>query len=131
MPILTNFADHCELINLSLTTGKSGPYALSQIGTAPGSITLQQDPFFLRKDGVWVINLTVFSLPEKEIEEKFLFREISELFAVIEDLSGKPVIVEDKLPEGRSNEDILAAMRTSASNLISRIRDSKGAKLER
>ena len=131
MPTLTNFADHCDLINLRLTAGKSGPYALRQVGTAPGSTTLQQDPFFLRKDGVWVINLTVFSLPEKEIQEKFLFRDIPEMFSVIETLSGKPLVVEDKLPEGRSKEEILASIRTAANTLISRIRDSKGSRVER
>lgn len=131
MPTLTNFADHCDLINLGLTAGKSGPYALRQVGTAPGSTTLQQDPFFLRKDGVWVINLTVFSLPEKEIQEKFLFRDIPEMFSVIETLSGKPLVVEDKLPEGRSKEEILASIRTAANTLISRIRDSKGSRVER
>jgi len=114
-----------------MTTGKKGPYALRQAGSPPGSTTLQQDMFLLRKDGAWVINLTVFSLPEKEIRQNFLFGDIPELFSVIEDLAGKPLVVEDKLPADKSKEEILASLRTNANTLISRIRDAQGAKLER
>lgn len=131
MATLTNFADHCDLLNLGSAGGTRGPYALRQMGSAPGSMTLQQDPYLLRKDGVWVLNLNVFSLPEKEISEKFLYRDIPELFAVIEDLAGKPLVVDDKLPAGKSREEILTAIRTAASSLISRIREAQGSKVQR
>jgi len=131
MPTLSNFVDDCDLLNLGTAQGGRGPYVLRQTGSAPGSTTLQQDPFFLRKDGVWVLNLTVFCLPEKEVQENFFFRDIPELFSLIDDLAGKPLVVDDKLPADKSREQILASVRNVASSLISRIRDSKGAKLER
>lgn len=131
MATLTNFIDRCDLLNLGFGPGGKGPYALRQNGSVPGSMTLQQDNFLLRKDGAWVINLTALSLPEKELSEKFLFPDIPALFAVIEELGGKPLVVEGNLPAGKSREEILTALRSSASNLISRIRDGKGSKVER
>lgn len=130
MPVLTNFVDHCELLNLGFGPGGRGPYALRQTGSAPGSMTLQQDSFLLRKDGVWVLNLAAFALPEKELGEKFIFKDIPELFSVIEELGGKPLVVEDKLPADKSRAEVMAALQTTASNLMARIRDSKGSKLE-
>ena len=131
MPVLTNFADHCDLVNLGLSSGGHGPYILRQSGNAPGSMTLQQDNFLLRKDGTWVLNITVFSLPEKEIGEKFLFRDIPELISMIDELSSKPLVVEDNLPAGKSRAEITAALQSAASNLISRIRDAKGSAVQR
>jgi hypothetical protein len=131
MATLTNFADHCDLLNLGFGPGGKGPYVLRQSGSPPGSMTLQQDSYLLRKDGTWVLNLTVFSLPEKDVNENFLFRDFPELFSVIGDLGSKPLVIEDKLPTDKSRAEILAALQTTASNLLSRIRDAKGAKLER
>jgi hypothetical protein len=131
MPVLTNFADHCDLLNLGFAPGGKGPYAVRQTGAAPGSMTLQQDSFLLRKDGAWVINLTVFSLPEKEIRDQFLFGDVSELITMLDGLSGKPLVVEDKIPADKSREEILAALKTAAAGLISRIRDAQASKVER
>lgn len=131
MPTLSNFVDQCDLLNLGSAPGGRGPYILRQIGSAPGSTTLQQDPFFLRKDGVWVLNLSVFCLPEKEVQENFFFRDIPELFGAIDDLAGKPLVADDKLPADKSKEEILASLRTVASNLIARIRDAQGSKVQR
>ncbi|MEI6541863.1 MAG: hypothetical protein WCO86_20405, partial [Planctomycetota bacterium] len=125
MPTLTNFADQCELVNLGIAPAGKGPYAFRQSGNAPGDMTLQQENYFLRKDGVWVLNLVVFTLPEKEIGEHYLFRDIPELFSVIETLSAKPLVVEDKLPANNSRSEMLATLQSTASNLISRIRDAK------
>ena len=94
-------------------------------------MTLQQDPYLLRKDGTWVLNLVVFSLPEKDIRENFIYRDIPELFSVLEDLGSKPLMVEDKLPAGKSRAEILAALQTNASTLLSRIRDAKGSAVQR
>ena len=131
MPVLTNFADDCDLVNLGLAAGGRGPYFLRQSGSAPGSTSLQQDNFILRKDGVWVLNLTVFTLPEKEMNEKFLFSDLPDLISMIDQLSGKPLVVEDKLPAGKSRPEMLAALQSTASNLISRLRDAKGSKFQR
>lgn len=131
MPVLTNFADHCDLLNLGFGPNGRGPFVLRQTGSAPGSTSPQQDNFLLRKDGVWVLNLTVFTLPEKEMNEKFLFGTLPELVSVIDQLSGNPLVVEDKLPAGRSREELLTALRSTASNLTSRLRDAQGSKFQR
>lgn len=130
MPVLTNFADHCDLINLGFASDGRGPYVLRQTGSAPGSTSLQQDNFLLRKDGVWVLNLTVFTFPEKEMNEKFLFNDFPSLVSVIDDIAGKPLVIEDKLPAGRNRAELLAALQSTASNLISRLRDAKGSKFQ-
>ncbi len=131
MATLTNFADDCDLVNLGLASDGRGPFFMRQTGSAPGSMSPQQDNFILRKDGVWVLNLTVFTLPEKEMTEKFLFRDIPELMTTIDELSGKPLVIEDKLPAGKSRAEMLAAIQSTASSLISRLRDAKGSKFQR
>lgn len=129
MPVLTNYTDHCNLLNLGSAPGGKGPYALRQSGYPPGSMNLQEDPYFLRKDGVWVLNIAMFTLPEKEIREKFLFQDITELLKAIDEVAAKPVVAESKLPAGKSRSEILAALQTAASTLISKIRDAKASAL--
>ena len=49
---------------------------------------MQQDPFLLRDDGVWVINLTVFSLKEEE-QKRFMYPTPVEVLKALENLPGE------------------------------------------
>ena len=86
-------------------------------------MTLQQDPYLLRKDGVWVINLAVFSLSEEE-QSKFLYANSVEAITALNNLLGK-ALVESHLPAGVTREQALAGAETTASRLL---RGIKGAK---
>lgn len=130
MPVLNNFADSCQLLNLGYAAGGRGPYALRQTGYPPGSMNLQQDNFLLRKDGTWVLNLTAFTLPDKDLQEKFLFNDVPEVMKMIDELSTKPLQVEDKLPADKSRAEILVAIQSAASNLIARIRDAQASRVQ-
>jgi hypothetical protein len=120
---LTNDYRDCELLNLGYNRDGRGPYILRQEGVPPDSVTAEEDRFLLRKDLTWVINLTVFTLPEKE-QEQFIFKDIPEIYAAVEKLIGKPV-VEDALPPGKSRAELSAAIETTVSKLWSRIRDAR------
>jgi hypothetical protein len=72
-------------------------FDLSTNFVPPGSSGSQEDRFLLRKDGTWVLNVTAFTLPEKEQERQFIFQNASELYATVQKLGGNPV-VEAALP---------------------------------
>ena len=127
MRTLTNNYHDCELLNLSYNRDGQGPYVLRQDGFPPDSVSPHEYRFLLRKDCTWVLNLTVFALPEKELEN-FIYKDAAELHAVVEKLGGKPV-VEDELPPGKSRAELSAAIENTASKLLSRIRDARGTRL--
>src|SRR6266481_3482922 len=108
MRTLTNDYNDCELLNLGYNTNGHGPYVV-------------------RKDGTWVLNVTVLTLPEKE-QEQFIFQNAAELYATVEDLGGKPV-VEDALPVGKSRAELDAAIETTISKVWSRINEARTTRL--
>ena len=127
MRTLTNNYHDCELLNLGYNRDGRGPYVLRQEGFPPDSVSPHEYRFLLRKDCTWVLNLTVFALPEKELEN-FIYKDAAELHAVVEKLGGNPV-VEDALPPGKSRAELSAAIESTASKLWSRIRDARGTRL--
>jgi len=127
MPAISNDYLRCEMLNLGSAPGGRGPFVIRQEGSAPGSMTLKQDIFFLRKDGVWVLNLTVFALPEKE-QQEFMYDTTVNVMKALESLSGDPE-VDDNLPAGTSRAELLAAAENMASKLLSGIRNAKASPL--
>jgi predicted component of type VI protein secretion system len=127
MRTLTNDYNDCELLNLGYNTNGHGPYVVRQDGVAPNSLRTQEDRFYLRKDGTWVLNVTVLTLPEKE-QEQFIFQNAAELYATVEDLGGKP-LVEDALPVGKSRAELDAAIETTISKFWSRISEARATRL--
>jgi hypothetical protein len=127
MPALSNTYTRCEMLNLGSAPNGRGPFAIRQEGNAPGSMTLKQDLFLLRNDGVWVLNLTVFSLSEKE-QERFLYQTSADVMSAIEKLPRDPV-VEDRLPEGVSREEMLSGATSTASRLLSGLRNARPVQL--
>lgn len=123
MPTIANDYTRCEMLNLGSAPGGRGPFAIRQEGSAPGSMTLQQERFLLRHDGVWVLNLTVLSMPEKD-QEKFLYATSTDVMQALEKLTGDPV-VDDQLPEGKSKAQVMAEIETTASRLMSGLRNAK------
>jgi hypothetical protein len=89
MRILTNDYRDCELLNLGTNANGHGPYVVRQDGVPPGSSSLQDDRFLLRKDGTWVLDVTAFTLPDKE-GEQFVFQNAAELYATVQELVGNP-----------------------------------------
>ena len=126
MRILTNAYQDCELLNLGFNKNGRGPYVIRQDGIPPDSLEAQEDRFLLRKDGTWVLNITVYTLSEKE-QEQFVFQDAAELYATVEKLYGKPV-VEAALPPGKSRTELLAAINTTISKVWSRMRESRATR---
>jgi hypothetical protein len=124
---LTNDCHDCELLNLGYNKDGRGPYVLRQDGVPPDSLDSQEYRFLLRKDLTWVLNLTVFALPEKE-QEQFIFQNAAELHAAVENLIGKPV-VEDALPAGKTRAELSAGIETTLSKVWSRMREARATKL--
>ena len=83
--------------------------------------------FLLRKDGTWILDVTAFTLPEKE-QDQFVFQNAAELYATVQELGGNP-LVEDKLPPGKSRAELNAAIETTFSRVVSRIKEARGKKL--
>jgi hypothetical protein len=127
MRTLTNAYQDCELLNLGSNKDGRGPYLLRQDGVPPDSVNPRENRYLLRKDLTWVLNLTVFALPEKE-QEQFIFQNAAELYATVEKLAGKPV-VEDALPPGKTRAELSAAIETTASRLWSQIREARATRL--
>ncbi len=127
MRILTNMHQDCEMLNLGFNKNGRGPYVLRQDGVPPDSLQAEEDRFLLRKDGTWVLNITVYALPEKE-QEQFIFQDAAEMYATVEKLVGKPV-VEDALPPGKSRAELLAAVDTTISKVWSRMRQARATRL--
>ena len=126
MRILTNAYQDCELLNLGFNKNGRGPYVIRQDGIPPDSLEAQEDRFLLRKDGTWVLNITVYTLSEKE-QEQFVFQDAAELYATVEKLYGKPV-VEAELPPGKSRAELLAAVNTTISKVWSRMREARATR---
>jgi hypothetical protein len=127
MRILTNDYKDCELLNLATNRNGHGPYVVRQDGVPPDSSRSQEDRFLLRKDGTWVLNVTAFTLPEKE-QEQFVFQNAAELYATVQELGGKPV-VEDALPPGKSRAELDAAIETTISRVWSQIKEARARRL--
>ena len=127
MRTLTNDYQDCELLNLGTNANGHGPYVVRQDGVPPGSSSTQEDRFLLRKDGTWILDVTAFTLPEKE-QEQFVFQNAAELYATVQELGGNP-LVEDKLPSGKSRAELNAAIETTFSRVVSRIKEARGKKL--
>ena len=127
MRTLTNNYQDCELLNLGYNSDGRGPYILRQNGVPPNSVTPHEYRFLLRKDLTWVLNLIVFALPEKELEN-FIYKDVAELYVAVEELGGTPV-VEDALPPGKSHAELSAAIEITTSKLWSRIRDARATRL--
>jgi hypothetical protein len=128
MKVLTNHYSDCELLNLGYNPNGRGPYVVRQDGTPPGTVARQEDRFFLRKDGTWVVNFAAFVLPAKEQEENFLYANLEEALTTLQNLIGKP-LVEGKLPEGKSRAEMLAGLESTKDRLFSRIREAKGSRI--
>lgn len=116
------------LLNLGYLRGGKGPYVIRQDGYSPTSMTMDEHRFYLLADGSWLLNYAFFLLPQEE-QEKHLFGSIQEVFQAIDDLAGKPIVVNDKLPEGATKEQILASMRKIGNRLNQRLFDAKAGKL--
>lgn len=127
MPTISNSYHQCELLNLGYGPNQRGPFLIRQTGSPPGSMTLKQDRFLLRKDGTWVINLAVFVLSEAE-KEQFLYNDAAEAVMLLDGLSGDPVIEAD-LPSGKSIEELTAAAQTTITGLWGRIQNAKASKV--
>jgi len=125
MPVIANDYRRCEMLNLGSAPGGRGPFAIRQLGFPPGSMTLKEESFLLRKDGVWVLNLCVFALPEPQ-QQQFLYPTSAEVMQALDGLQ-RDAVVEDKLPEGVSKEELLAAAENVASKLLSGLRNAKAS----
>lgn len=125
MPVLTNYADQCELINLGSASDGRGPYFMRQSGYAPTSTTFKNDVFYLRKDGTWVINLNALTQSEETLRANFLFSNAGDIAKLMDQISEQATVAEDQLPADKTPAQISAMLDATASKLISKIRSLK------
>jgi hypothetical protein len=130
MAAISHSVNQFKLLNLGYLRGGKGPYVIRQDGHAPGSITMEQHRFYLLDDGSWMLNYAFFLLPEEE-QQQHLFGSLQEVFAAIDELAGKKVVVNDKLPEGATKEKIMASMRDIGNRLSARLYEAKAGSLGR
>lgn len=128
MPAIANYLDHCELLNLGYGPQGRGPFVLRQQGSVPGSFDLSQNVYLLRKDGVWVLNFSVFALPEAD-QEAFFYPTTADAMNMLTSLSGGPPVIEMGLPEGKTIAELQAATEQTASRLMSRLREAQRVSL--
>lgn len=126
MPTLSNSYHQVQLLNLGYGPGGRGPFIVRQVASAPGSMTMEQERFLLRKDGTWVINIAVYALSEKD-KEQFLYDTSGEAVTLLSGLVGDPV-VDTSLPEGASVEQLKAAAQTTLTGIWGKI--SRGRPLD-
>jgi len=130
MPAIANYPDRCELLNLGYGPEGKGPYVLRQEGNVPGSMDLRQNTYFLRKDGVWVLNLAILAMSESE-QEVVLYHTLAEAMKMLTGLSGGEPVIESALPAGRTLEELQAATEGTANRLLTRLRQAKREPLNR
>lgn len=123
MPTLSNDYNRCELYNVASAPNGRGPFFIRQLGTSPGNLSVSNDPYLLRKDGVWVLTLRVYTLTEEE-REQFMYASAAEVMQVLDGLEGPPVI-EDHLPEGLTRQEILSKAETAISRLMDAMKKAK------
>jgi len=123
MATITNDYNRCELYNVGSAPNGRGPFFIRQLGTSPGNVSVSNDPYLLRKDGVWVLTLRVYTLSEEE-REQFMYASAAEVMQVLDGLDGPPVI-EDQLPEGITRQEVLSKAETAISRLMNAIKQAK------
>lgn len=124
MPAIANYPDRVELLNLGYGAGGKGPYVLRQEGNVPGSLDLRQNTYLLRKDGVWVLNLAIVALPEAD-QEVVIYPTVADAMKMLTSLSGGDPVIEASLPAGLTVEELQAATESTASRLLTRLRQAK------
>lgn len=116
MPTLTNSYDNCQLLNVGDGPQGRGPFLIRQQGSAPGSMTLDQNRYFLRKDGIWVLSLAVYILSDAEQEKGFLYPTSTDAMNQLSSLTGDPV-VDETLPPDKSAEELMRAAEKTITGL--------------
>ena len=104
------------------------PYVIRQEGLPPDRSSSQEDRFLLRKDGTSALDITAFTLSEKEQEQQFIFQNAAELYATVQELGGNPV-VEAALPPGKSRAELNAAIETTISRVWSQMKEARAKRL--
>lgn len=123
MSAISNDYQSCQLLNLGYGLHGRGPFAIRQAGTVAGGTILDEQCFYLRKDGTWVLNLTFFTLSEDD-RAQFIYETAAEAVERLESLSGGPVI-DTSLPADKSVEEIKRAAQAGMSGLWGRIRSAR------
>jgi hypothetical protein len=119
MSALANDYQRCELINLGYDGDGRGPYVIRQEGYPPNTMTFEEDRYYLRRDGTWLINLAMFALPEKE-KEDFVYESVEAVIVLLEGLTGNPT-VEYHLPEDKTIADLRVAAESHFTGIWARI----------
>lgn len=123
MATISNDYNRCELYNVASAPNGRGPFFIRQLGNSPGNASLSNDPYLLRKDGVWVLTLRVYTLSEAD-QQQFMYDTAAEVMQVLDGLDGPPVI-EDQLPEGITRQEILSKAETAISRLMNAMKQAK------
>lgn len=124
MAALTHSVNRLRLLNLAYHRREKGPYAICQEGHPPGSMTMTVNRYYLLSDGSWMLNYAFFLLAEDE-QEKHLLDSIKAVFAAIDNLAGKKIIVHDDLPEDATPDSILRAVRETGNRIIRHLNDAR------
>ena len=124
MSVLSHSVNRIELVNLGYHRNGKGPYMIRQDGYPPGSTTMDDNRYFLLSDGSWMINFAFFLLPQEELESHF-YGNIKEVFAALDNLAGKKLVVNSEIPDGATPASILAGIRDAGNRLLNLIHEAK------
>jgi hypothetical protein len=99
--VLTNDPSAARLISLAKLAMAAevdprdthGPYVIMQTGYVPGDLTMNAADYLLGRSGSWLAFHGFIRIPVQERRAEFVFGTVSEVMAVLEDLSGSVLVM--------------------------------------
>ncbi|HEY4284467.1 MAG TPA: hypothetical protein VGM62_15495 [Chthoniobacterales bacterium] len=133
MRYITNRYQDAQLLDLG-STGRSGPFLVTQTGVSPNIPIPRTHLFVLRPDGQWVDFNAYACQGKPEVMDELVFRSVVEVMTTFSKLTGTPQVID--LPVDRAGLDIwvarhkggdpLGAARTWAAEYIERRHQKNG-----
>jgi len=70
-----------------------GPYVIMQTGYMPGDLTMSAADFLLGRSGSWLAFHWFIRMPVQQRRAEFVFGTVTEVMAILEDLSGHVMVM--------------------------------------
>ena len=101
---LSNHFSACRLVSLAkhklaaefANRDTNGPYVIMQHGYEPGDPTMRAADYILGRSGAWLGTHWFIRLPVPDRRKEFLFGTVAEVMALMESLTSKVEVIQDK-----------------------------------
>lgn len=101
---LSNHFSACRLVSLAKHKAASeipnrdtnGPYVIMQHGYEPGDPTMRAGDYILGRSGAWLGTHWFIRMPVLERRKEFIFGNVAEVMAMMENLTGKVEVIRDQ-----------------------------------